>query len=119
MGAIRESGLKQRTPAECDDTQRLHVDVMAPDGLPTLPAAVEVAAYRIVQEALANVIHHAHAHRCSVRLSCEEQFLRVEITDDGMGLPAGHRIGVGGTCEASSVPGGGVQVQACLPLSKD
>src|SRR5207237_1495172 len=98
---------------------------------PVLPAAIEVDAYRIVQEALANVIHHAHAHRCSIRLFCGEEFLRVEVTDDGTGLPAGYHLGVGllsmreraeelgGTCEVSSAPGGGAQVQACLPLLRE
>src|SRR5207244_7654208 len=52
--------------------------------LPTLPAAVEVACYRIVQEALTNVVRHAHAHTCVVRLVCREQ-VTIEIIDDGQG----------------------------------
>jgi len=44
-----------------------------PEPLPALPAAVEVACYRIVQEALTNVVRHAHARTCMVRLVCREQ----------------------------------------------
>lgn len=62
--------------------------------LPPLPAAVEVACYRIVQEALANVIRHAHARTCIVRLACHEQ-VTIEISDDGQGLPPAYQHGVG------------------------
>ena len=131
VGAIRERASQQRTVAEHDDTQGLRIDVVAPDPMPPLPAAVEVAAYRIVQEALANVIRHAHAHRCCIHFECSKEFLRVDITDDGTGLAVGHHVGVGllsvreraeelgGTCDVSSTPGGGTQVQACLPLMRE
>ncbi len=131
VGAIRERGVQQSAPAERDDTQGLRIDVSAPDSLPPLSAAVEVATYRIVQEALANVARHAHAHRCHVRLSCEEELLQVEVTDDGTGLPTGYHVGVGllsmreraeelgGMCEVSRVQEGGTRVWACLPLPKE
>jgi two-component system NarL family sensor kinase len=45
--------------------------VEAPEELPLLPAAVEVACYRIVQEAITNVVRHAHARTCYVRLSVD------------------------------------------------
>ena len=62
--------------------------VEAPDELPPLPAAVEVAAYRIVQEALTNVSRHARASACTVRLACADgRALAIEVTDDGVGLP--------------------------------
>jgi two-component system NarL family sensor kinase len=64
------------------------------DGLPNLPAAVEVACYRIVTEALTNVARHAHATRCLVRLRLDHD-LDVEVCDDGVGLPEGWRTGVG------------------------
>src|SRR3982074_2026007 len=66
----------------------------APESLPPLPAAIEVAIYRIVDEALTNVLRHAHARTCFVRLKIDER-VELEITDDGVGLPASMRIGVG------------------------
>jgi len=61
---------------------------------PPLPAAVEVAVYRIVQEGLMNVERHAAARCCMVRLWIDGA-LHLTIVDDGMGLPAGFRHGVG------------------------
>jgi signal transduction histidine kinase len=66
----------------------------APQQLAPLPAAVEAACYRIVQEALTNVVRHAHAHTCIVRLACEKQ-VTIEVLDDGQGLPPAYRCGVG------------------------
>jgi signal transduction histidine kinase len=100
----------------------------APDSLPPLPAAVEVACYRIAQEALTNVIRHAHARTCTVRLTLGER-LSLEITDDGIGLPASFRAGVGlssmreraielgGTCLIEPMVNAGTRVYAQLPLS--
>ncbi len=64
------------------------------EDLADLPAAVEVACYRIVTEALTNVTRHAHATRCSVRIQLNHG-LDVDVTDDGVGLPEGWRAGVG------------------------
>jgi two-component system NarL family sensor kinase len=72
----------------------LQVTVEAPQTLPALPAAVEVAAYRIVQEAMANVVHHAQAQRCAIRLELNGA-LEIEVVDDGAGLPPDYRPGVG------------------------
>ena len=73
----------------------LTVTLDAPgDGLTDLPAAVEVACYRIVTEALTNITKHAHATKCSVRIRLDRD-LDVEIRDDGVGLPDGWRAGVG------------------------
>ncbi|MDP9479007.1 MAG: sensor histidine kinase [Actinomycetota bacterium] len=102
----------------------------APEDLSSLPAAVEVAAYRIAQEALTNAARHARAETCRVRLSVDraEGVLELEVTDDGVGMPAGRRAGVGmssmreraeelgGTCEVELVPTGGTRVLARLPL---
>ncbi len=91
-----------------------------------LPAAVEVAAYRIAQEALTNIRRHAAATRSSISLSrgCD---LVVEVRDDGRGLPADARPGVGlasmreraaelgGTCEVRG-SAEGTTVTARLPL---
>jgi signal transduction histidine kinase len=93
---------------------------------------VEVAAYRIVQEALANVVRHAHAHACAVRLAIDGA-LDVEVADDGVAVPptaAGRSAGVGlasmreraaelgGTCVVESRPTGGTRVMARLPLAQ-
>lgn len=90
--------------------------------LPPLAAAVEVVAYRIVQEALTNVVRHAHARAGSVRVSLDES-LRIEISDDGVGLPAARHVGMreraeelGGTFLAERRSAGGTRVVACLPL---
>lgn len=106
----------------------LRVTVEAPEQLPALPAAAEVAAYRIAQEALTNVVRHAQARRCSVNLAVGRA-LQLEIRDDGRGLPANRKAGVGlasmreraeelgGTCLIENAPGGGTRVVAELPIS--
>jgi two-component system NarL family sensor kinase len=75
----------------------LSVSVAASDDLPALPAAVEVAAYRIVVEAVTNTVRHAGARRCQVSmamgagLAASPAVLALAVTDDGTGLPpAGH-----------------------------
>lgn len=108
----------------------LVVAVEALEDLPELSAAVEVAAYRIVLEALANVVRHAQAQTCRVCLRVADM-LEVEVRDDGVGLKAEHHTGVGlvsmreraaelgGTCVIESPPAGGVRVLARLPLPKE
>jgi signal transduction histidine kinase len=102
-------------------------------GLPeTLPAAVEVAAYLIVQEALMNVSRHAGASTCNIRLACPgSRALEVEVTDDGIGLPdaPGQGVGLrsmreraaelGGSCEIGRSSSSGARVFARLPLAED
>jgi signal transduction histidine kinase len=109
--------------------EALQISVEAPATLPHLPAAVEVAAYRIAQEALTNVVTHAQARHCVVRLETGDA-LRLEVLDDGVGLPNGRRnrsgLGLlsmreraeelGGVCTIKSAPGGGTRVSASLPL---
>lgn len=93
-----------------------------------MPAAVEVATYRIVQEALTNVAHHARARACRVRLSLGDE-LELEITDDGIGLSEDRRPGVGlssmreraaelgGACTIEPAGArGGTRLLARLPL---
>jgi signal transduction histidine kinase len=106
------------------------VIVVAPPRLPPLSAAVEVAAYRIVQEALTNVARHAQAHTCRVCLTLAEA-LTIEVLDDGQGLPNQPRVGVGlasmreraaelgGTCVITKGATGGTRVLAQLPLVKE
>ncbi len=109
----------------------LRVVVTAPERLAPLPAAVEVAAYRIVHEALANVVRHAHAQTCQIHLALVEQgeqLLCLDITDDGCGLPRERHHGaglatmreraaeLGGSCVVAPGPSGGTRVRARLPL---
>ena len=65
-----------------------------PPSLPDLPAAVEVAAYRITVEAMTNAVRHAGARLCRVRLEASSQ-LTIEVTDDGRGLPSPLPSGTG------------------------
>jgi signal transduction histidine kinase len=72
----------------------LDIELDLPTELPPLPAAVEVAMYRVVCEALTNVIRHSHARSCVVRLWVDED-LHLEIVDDGTGLGQPDTRGVG------------------------
>jgi two-component system, NarL family, sensor kinase len=122
------SALRERAAQFQHGPAGLSVTVEGPDVLPPLPAATEVAAYRIALEALTNAARHAHAHRCVLRLAVDGA-LELEVSDDGRGIPAVHRSGVGlasmrqrarevgGTCTVSSQPGGGTSVTALLPLA--
>jgi signal transduction histidine kinase len=69
------------------------VTVDAPTELPELPAAVEVAIFRIAMEALTNVERHAHAYHCTVRLRLDDE-IELTVEDDGVGIN-GHSLGVG------------------------
>jgi signal transduction histidine kinase len=106
----------------------LRVTLDAPADLPALPAAVEVAVYRIATEALTNVVRHAQARTCQLRLILSNG-LEIDVTDDGRGLPAERRRGVGltsmheraeelgGSCVVEPAAGGGTRVWARLPLT--
>ncbi|MEV0614556.1 sensor histidine kinase [Nonomuraea sp. NPDC050404] len=104
------------------------IEVRVEGDLEDLPAAVEVAVYRIVQESLTNIRRHAEASRAMVVLERERAVLRVLVEDDGKGLPESHRAGVGlgsmreraaelgGICVVTGRPGAGTRVEAMLPL---
>ncbi len=108
----------------------LVITVTAPESLPPLPAAVEVAAYRIVQEALTNVTRHAQAHTCEVCLAVNGK-MEIEVADNGIGMPVTHRAGVGlnsiyeraaelgGSCVIKSIPKDGTQIRVTLPLGQN
>ena len=98
--------------------------------LPELTAAVEVAAFRIAVEGLTNAVRHAGATTCRVRFDATDRgALRIEISDDGRGLPAVVVPGVGldsmreraeelgGTMVVDAEGGGGTRVVARLPLA--
>jgi signal transduction histidine kinase len=84
------------------------------------PAAVEVACYRIAQEALTNVARHAQARSTMLRLAPDEscRMMTLKIADDGGGLPVQSHTGVGLSSmrERAEELGGGVRVYARLPL---
>lgn len=106
----------------------LHISIDVPEPLPELPAAVEVAAYRIVQEALTNVIRHANAHSCLIHLAFDG-ILHLSVTDDGCGIPVDRQAGVGlrsmqeraeelgGCCVVEALTSRGTIVHGTLPCS--
>jgi signal transduction histidine kinase len=107
------------------------------EGTPSpLPAGVDLSAYRIVQEALTNVIKHAGLARAQVTIRYRDRDLAVEVTDDGRGVGAvagdgrvstGHGLigmrervaAFGGDLEVGPRPDGGFRVAARLPLAAD
>jgi signal transduction histidine kinase len=103
---------------------------------PPLPAGVDLSAYRIVQEALTNVVKHAGSARAQVVVGYGDQEVRVEIIDDGRGavtsvsdgrVGSGHGLigmrervqAFGGDLQTGPRPGGGFRVAARLPLTAD
>jgi signal transduction histidine kinase len=98
-----------------DANLKVEVEVRQP--LAELPAAVEVACYRIVSEALTNVIRHSRATRAVVTLRCEDGWMRVEVMDDGRGLDEHrrHGVGLGSMLERAREIGGDLTVAATQP----
>ncbi|MCV2490216.1 histidine kinase [Geodermatophilus sp. YIM 151500] len=120
-GALREFGSRFAAPGTT-------VEVSAAD-IGELPAAAEVAAYRIVTEAVANAARHAAPSRIEVQVRRTAGTLRVRVDDDGTGIPAASVPGVGlasmraraaelgGSCVvARREPGPGTRVEVVLPL---
>ncbi len=139
--ALDELGLAQaiREYAARLTQTGLKIRVEAPEPLPPLPAAVEVAAYRIVLEALTNAVRHAGARTCAIRVAVVDggsdpvqrrsaRALQAEILDDGSGIHSRSSTGtglismreraseLGGTLVVEPVPDGGTRVCARLPL---
>ena len=128
--AIDEVGLvgaiRQRAAAL---TGELTIEVTGPDPMPVLPAAVEVAAFRIAAEAMTNVARHAGATRCRVAIGVNGSF-ELTVADNGRGTDRTTTRGVGwttmreraaelgGSCTISSRPEGGLVVRARLPLEQ-
>jgi signal transduction histidine kinase len=119
-----------------EDVRRsgLHVRLDATGGDRDVPPGVDLSAYRIVQEALTNVLKHAGPASAVVRLDYGADALRVAVTDDGAGaatngaareLEGGHgligireRVAVvGGEVTAGPADGGGFEISARLPYS--
>ncbi|MBJ7609647.1 MAG: sensor histidine kinase [Candidatus Dormibacteraeota bacterium] len=137
------AGQGPAAPAPRLDQLPALVATMDQAGLPThltthgerasLPSVVDLAAYRIVQESLTNVLRHAHASSADVVITRTPTDIRVEVTDDGRATAAGngasgarpgHGItgmreratSLGGSLDAAPRPGGGFRVVAVLPL---
>jgi len=112
-----------------DQLDELNLDIQmdVPENLPPLQAAVEVAVYRIVQEALTNVVNHSEAKNCRVSLMIGDDF-QLEIFDDGIGISPDQPWGIGlssmceratelgGVCSVRPARGGGTRVLARFPL---
>ena len=136
VDGARGTGLDVRVERVDGEGRALPADAVA-DGL---PAGVDLAAYRIAQEALTNVVRHAGATQATVRLRRTPDTLEVQVDDDGVGATAplgppadagadngdggrglaGMReraLALGGTAEAGPRPGRGFRVRARLPLT--
>jgi len=125
--ALDELGLVGALRQHVNRFPGLDVEVRAPSDLPGLPAAVEVAAFRIATEAVTNAARHADARRCVVELSANGS-LELSISDDGRGLPTTFAPGVGltsmqeraaelgGACAFERAPLRGSVIRAKLPL---
>jgi signal transduction histidine kinase len=95
-----------------------------------LPAAVELSAFRIVQEGITNALKHSSAEHAQVAIRYREHELELEIADDGTGSPDGHgggyglagmreRVAVfGGRLEAGRAGDGGWTLRAVLPVER-
>lgn len=104
--------------------------VEAPEPFPPLPAALEVALYRIAAEALHNSVRHSGASHCAICLVVDATSVTLTVTDDGYGLPATYLAGVGhhsmheraaelgGSVAIFSVPTGGTRVAASFPFKE-
>jgi signal transduction histidine kinase len=128
--ALDELGLLSALREQAANHQHMGLEIVfeAPPVLPPLPAAIEVAIYRIAQEALTNVARHAQSQHCLLRLRINQDACQLEISDDGKGIPPGPRVGVGlqamreraselgGTCTIIS-GSGGTTIRVRLPLS--
>jgi two-component system, NarL family, sensor kinase len=133
--AIREyaSAVASRTAYSDGSQDGVTIILEVPTVLPRLPASVDVAAYRIICEALTNVTRHASARSCAVRLWVDDD-LHIEVVDDGVGigqsqLSDGGGVGLssmreraaelGGECLVEADREGGTRVFATLPLLKE
>jgi signal transduction histidine kinase len=124
--ALDELGLVGALGQAAGQRQQMSVTIDSP-ALPVLPAAVEVAAYRIVQEALKNATEHGEAKNCIVTFALDGS-LCLTIEDDGQGLPEITTPGVGlismreraeelgGSFAIQTRKSGGTRVDVCLPI---
>jgi two-component system, NarL family, sensor kinase len=130
IGSLRQQSVRL---AQRPDGGNVAVQIHAPDDLPPLPAAVEVAAYRITTEAMTNAARHSGATNIEVQLALagggRGDGLSIEVRDNGTGSGLDWQPGfglismreraaeLGGSCQAGPAPGAGGRVTATLPLA--
>ncbi|MBB5959282.1 signal transduction histidine kinase [Saccharothrix tamanrassetensis] len=128
LAGLGLAGAVRAHVATLADRHPVRVFVQVDEALPELPIAVQVAAYRIICEALTNVVRHAGARTCVVRLWCADG-LHVEVVDDGCGAgeSGGSGVGlnsmrerareVGGTWAMEDAAAGGTRIAVDLPVA--
>lgn len=128
--ALDDLGLEAAVRQQAERVRSAVEVTVSAVGTTGMPAAVEVAAYRIVAEALTNVVKHADARRVDVRLAGGETALDVVVSDDGRGIGPDVTAGVGllslreraeelgGRCEVLCPETGGTTVHAVLPYGR-
>lgn len=130
--ALDEMGLVNTIRNTALASAHCQCQVDAPDALPPLPAAVEVAAYRIISEAMLNVMKHAHAQSCRISIAlahtAQQSQLRIQVEDNGVGIVHEPRHGIGlqsmreraeelgGQFSVAVAAGGGTRICATLPI---
>jgi PAS domain S-box-containing protein len=107
--------------------ERIDLAVTVDVPLERFPAEIEASAYFVVAEALTNIVKHAHAESATVSAAVENEVLRVEVCDDGIGGadPSGRGLvgirdrvtALGGQFSVESPAGGGTVLTATLPIS--
>ncbi|MEJ2304579.1 MAG: GAF domain-containing sensor histidine kinase [Anaerolineales bacterium] len=127
--ALDELGLVRALQQSAPQVPNFAVTFDIPQEIPELPAAVDVAAYRIIQEALNNCVRHAKARQVTVGIKAGE-YLDLSIQDNGVGLPENYLPGVGlnsmraraeelgGTFELQWTTGEGTTIFVRLPLEE-
>lgn len=114
--------------AEATNDAGVRVDVRIEGEPRPLPPDIDLSAYRIVQEAVTNVVRHADIDHCQVTVDYRDQELLLEVADDGHGGVVGTGYGIvgmreragllGGEFTAGPRPGGGFRVAARIPLAR-
>jgi signal transduction histidine kinase len=140
LGTLRAPGEAPRSPAPGLDrlpelleqarAAGLDAEVGVEGARVPLPPGADLAAFRIVQEALTNIVRHSGARTARVRLTYAARRLDVRVDDDGPAVAGGDSGGgnglagmreraaaLGGTVETGTRPGGGFRVRATLPLT--
>jgi signal transduction histidine kinase len=131
LGAV-QAHIRRNQPRNQSPNFSLHA---SPEQLPDLPAAVELAAYRITMEAVTNVIRHTSASRCRVHFALKsrppDSLLEIQVSDDGQGLPEDLSFGLGifsmreraeelgGTFNIAKSELGGARVVVTLPVPEE
>jgi signal transduction histidine kinase len=132
--ALEGRGLAAALGDHCGEIERRHglrVKLSLDGAEDSFPPDVALGLYRIVQEALANIVRHAGAHTAQVALRAASGMVRLTVADDGGGFDPGaaRRAGgiglasleeraqlLGGGCRIASAPGAGTEIEATVPL---